>query len=122
MRKLSEIKNEDALDFIADIIEPLSRICGDPELAEYRKNGEKITVANLAKWVIKHHKSDVIECLAIIDGEPVEEYNRSVMEITFRVLEIMNDKDLISLFTSQSLTTEKTSSGSATENIEAKEN
>ena len=32
MRKLSEIQNEDALDVIADIIDPVIEICKDEEL------------------------------------------------------------------------------------------
>lgn len=118
MRKLSEIKNEQALDLIADVIEPFSRILADEKINEFRKNTPSRT--EVMKWVIKDHKSEVIEILAALDGKPVETYEISVLELPMRVIEILNDEDMISLFTSQGQRKEKTSSGSATVNTGAR--
>lgn len=119
MRKLSEVKNEDALELIAEVIDPLSSIIGDPAVKAMRSN--KASKLDIMKWVLKDHPQEVLAVLAALDGEAVEDYEISALELPMRVLEILNDKELISLFTSQGQMTEKTSSGSATENTEATE-
>lgn len=119
MRKLSEVKNEDALELIAEVIEPLSTIIGDPQAKALRAKKAKTT--EIMKWVLQNHSEEVLTILAALDGEDANEYEISAIQLPIRVLEILNDKELISLFSSQGQMTEKTSSGSAMENTEATE-
>lgn len=118
MRKLQDIKNEEALDVIAELLEPLSEIFSDPEFVKVRNDGKK-TLIEKVQWAIVNHKKAIIKALAIIDGEPYETYEISALMLPIRILEIVNDKDLISLFTVQGQITELTSSGSAMENTGA---
>lgn len=119
--KLSEYKGEKALDILADIIEPAAIIMADKEIVNFAKSGKP--VIKLIKPLIKNHKREVIEIMAILDGEDPKEYSDKVNFFTLpaKLLEILNDPDLMSLFTLQGQKTDETSSGSATESTEASE-
>lgn len=119
MRKLSEIKDEEALDLLADILEPVINIFGDKDIAKVYKNGEKLKAVQLA---IKNHKSDVIILLATLEGVPVDEYHCNIFTLPKTLLEIFNDPELTGFFESQSQTDSEATSGSVTENTEVEEN
>ena len=119
--KLSAIKGEKALDVLADIIEPVANIMADGKVAKLYNNGQpKI---KLVKHILKHNKKEVIEILAILDGEKPKDYVEKVTVTTLpiKLLELLNDEDLIAVFRSQGQTVEQTSSGSVTENTEVEE-
>lgn len=118
MRKLSEIKNEEALELIADTIEPISNIASDKGLHDLR--AKKANKIQIMKYIIANHDNDVMLILAALEGKPIEEFEISALEIPMRVLEILNDKDMINLFTSQGTKTAESSYGSAMENTGAK--
>lgn len=117
--KLSEIKGEQALDVLADLIEPASEIMTDEVVRACARSGNKLKAIKMA---IKNHKRAVIAILAALDGvEDVDSYEVNVLTLPAKFVEIFNDPDVMSLFTSQGQKTEKTSSGSATENTEGDE-
>lgn len=113
--KLSEIKGEAALDMLADIIEPATEIMTDPNVQKLIKAKDR---GKVIKALIKNHKKSIIEILATIDGVPVEQYDVNVFTLPIKLLELLNDKELMSFFTSQELTEEQTSSTSPVVNIE----
>lgn len=118
--KLSEIKGEAAIEAVADIIEPLAKIAGDKGfLKEYRSDKPKLL---LIKYLLKEHRSEVLEILAVLDQKSVEEYMETVNLVTLpqQILETVNDPEVAVLFQSQSQT-DKTSFGSVTESTEASE-
>lgn len=118
--KLSEYKGEKALDLLADLFEPAANIMADKEISRLAKAGEpKVKIISVA---IKNHKKEVIEILAILDGADPKDYAEKVNIFTLpkKVLEAINDPDLMSLFTLQGQKAE-TLSGSATESIEESE-
>lgn len=115
--KLSEVKGEAALDMLADLIEPAGEIFGDEEVANAARNKSKFAAVKLA---IKNHKKAVIEILAVLEGVPVEEYTPNLFSLPIKLLEILNDKDLLQLFTLQGQTGDATSSVSASENTKDK--
>lgn len=86
--KLSDYKNEDAIEVIADIIEPLSVIFTDEEI----KN-EKNRMKAIAK-ALKKYKKEVIQILARIDGVSIDEYECNALTLPIKVLEVMNDKEV----------------------------
>ena len=96
--KLSEIKGEAALDMLADMIEPAAEIMADPNMKDLIQAKNK---AAIIKALIKDHKKSIIEILAIIDGVPVNEYDVNVFTLPVKILELLNDPELISFFTSQ---------------------
>lgn len=116
--KLSEYKNEQALDILADIIEPSAKIFTDPNVKQAFSKGDKIKGIKAA---IKNHKPEVLEILAVLDGVPVEEYECSVLTLPAKILEILNDTALTDFFNSQRLTEQKPVSVAVTGNIKATE-
>ena len=110
MKKLSEYKDEEALDLLANIMEPVTEIIIDKEVVKkFRKN--KLSGITHA---IKHHKRAVFECLAALNGVDVKDYHCNIISLPKAILEVINDKELIDFFGSQSQEMDEESSGSAT--------
>lgn len=129
MRMLSDLKGEEALDVLADIIEPMALVFADEEiqkLQKMQKEGKKIPPIEYIKPALKNHKEEVLTILARIENIPVDEYRDSVNFLTLplQILSVVNDPIVKSLFHSQSQTdiTSLASSGSAIANTEAGEN
>ena len=101
-KKLSEYKNEEAAAILAEILEPASEIFSDKKFTESLKKSP----ISAAKIALKEHSKSVIDVLAIYDSVPREEYKVNPVEIFSRFIEILNDKDLMSAFTSQEQTAE----------------
>ena len=114
MKKLSEYKNEEALDLLADIIEPVSFILADKEFVEKLRTNRISAIQH----VIKEHKKGVLSILATLEGVPVEEYECTIFTLPITLINMMNDPDLLDFFKSQGLKIEEESSGSAMENTE----
>ena len=70
------------------------------------------------KVAIKKHKKEVITILAVLDGEDPATYNVGLLTLPIRLIQLVNDKELVSLFQSQGQSMEETSSGSATVSTE----
>lgn len=120
--RLSEFKGEDALDVLADIIEPVSEIVGDEEIKKaISGEGNKTKIASIVKLALKKHKHAVLEVLARCENKSYEEYVEtvSVFTLPLKALEIFNDKELVSFFQSQLGMNPDGSFGSATENTTA---
>lgn len=114
--RLSELQGEEALDVLADIIEPASEILADSEVASILKgSGKKLKAVQL---ILKNHKKAVIEILAAMERTPVEEFQVNLLTLPVKLLELLNDQMLTEAFGLQSQT-EKSSSGSAMESTEA---
>lgn len=112
--KLSEYQGEAALDILSDLIEPAGEIMTDKEIGDvFKKN--RFRAIGLA---IKNHKKAVMQIMATMDGVPVEEYKCNVFTLPVKILELLNDPDIVQLFTYQGQTGGANSSGSASENIE----
>lgn len=120
--RLSDFKGEEALDVLAEIIEPLTTIIADEEIQALTKQ-KGVPRIKYVKPAIKNHKQEVIFILAMLQKQTVEEYeaNLSLITLPMQALEFINDPEIQKLFFSQEQS-QKTSSenfGSATENTEA---
>lgn len=116
--KLSEIKGEQAIELLADLIEPASEIMADKEVAALYRSGQSIKAVS---YVLKKHKRSCLAILALTEGKNPATYQPNVLSLPMKLLEIFNDPELMSLFSSQSQKNEETSSGSATGTTEAAE-
>lgn len=116
--RLSDIRGEDALDLLAEIIEPITQIASDTEVAEvYRTKGSKIV--DIVKVILRNHKKAVLKILALLDGEDPKTYAPSVLEIPAKLISLFNDPAFADFFPSQGQSPEETSSGSAMVNTGA---
>lgn len=129
--KLSDFKGEKAIIVMADLLEPLSYMFGDTESQEFYKkwvNSKPRIPLVLAQYLLKHHSKEVMKMFAILnevdisDAVAFQKYKDDNMNGATVLKDLMlfiSDEQLLDLFHSQGLTTEKTSSISAMENIEA---
>lgn len=117
--KISEYKDEEALDLLADLIAPASRIFSNRQLALAVQNGKNRL--EIARLIIKADKKAVMEILAILDGVPVNEYHCTVPSILMKLMEILNDEELLSFFSSQAQMAEQTSSPFGSQNTQENE-
>lgn len=116
---LSDYRNEDGLELMADIMEPLAKIFASPELKKaVERKANKI---QLVQTAMKHSSKEIIEILARIEGVPVEEYDKNAVGMTVQILQLLNDKEVSELFFSQAQTAEQTCSTSATESTKESE-
>ena len=115
--KLSDIKGERALDVIVDLIDPVTKIIADKDISDtYKSNKPRII---LIKKMIQHHKKEVLTILAILNEEDPKTYEPSLIQLPKMLLDLINDEELQSLFSSQIRMKGNVSSGSAMENTGA---
>ena len=118
MRKLSEIKNEDAISALAQLLGPIATISKDEAVKQAVREKDRLKAIETA---LQNHPKAVLKILATLDGEPIETYETNLLQIPVKVMEIFNDEDMMAFFRSQGLVISDTSSGSATENTEEAE-
>lgn len=94
MRKLSEIKGDEAFDVIADLLEPLSVIFTDEEVIKADNRVKKVATA------LRLHKRELITILAILEGVDAEKYAETMSLATLpkAAVDLFNDEDLSILF------------------------
>lgn len=110
--QISEIKGEKAIDAIAELIEPITSIMSDEEVASHGRSENLIQALKVA---FKKYPKDVLKVLAIFNGEDPDTYEPSLVQIPLQIMELAKDPDVKMLFTLQGQKMEEGSSGSATE-------
>ncbi len=115
--KLSEIKGEKALDVLADIIDPIAKISQDKKMRELLSGGQPRMLA--VKHALKNHKKEVIAIMAALDLKDPKNYEFTLIDLPVKLLELLNDPQVNSLFTQQSQMSTSEFSGSAMENTGA---
>lgn len=118
MKKLAEYKDEEALEILADLLDPTIKILGDKEIAQIVRSGNKLT---LVKEIIKKYPKDIMEIMAILEGVPIEEYHINIISLPKMLADIINDPLLSDFFVSQGEMVSKTPSGSAMDHIQEDE-
>ena len=118
MKKLSDYRNGEALDLLVEILEPCSEVLADKEIIDMLTGkGRRMEGVKL---MIKNHKSAVIHILAALDGSDPSEYEFGFFAFPYRMLEVLNDEELLSFFMDAQGQNSENVSGSAMENIEGR--
>lgn len=115
---LKDYTNEDALDMLADLIEPASAIINDPDVKFVGKQGNVLKVVRLA---MKKHPKEILQVLARIDGEDVETYSVNAPQMLMKLIRIVSDRDMMAFFGLAGAGENDGSFGSATANTEEEE-
>lgn len=118
--KLSEYQNEDALDLLGDLLEPISNFFTDKEFEELFHKGNRMEMVQYC-LKNKNRQKDIIKILARLDGVPVKKYKANIFTLPIKIMELLDDEELVNFFVSQGFGMGNESSGSATENTEATE-
>lgn len=112
--KLLEAKGTEAIELLADLIDPIADIAVDNEILMCIQTNQKMKAI---KFALKNHSKAILELMAICEGVPIEEYRPSVPELPAKLLEIVNHPDVAKLFISQAQM-EAQHFGSATEDTQ----
>lgn len=116
--KFNELKNEQAIEALADMFDPIVEIASDDAIKSAARSGNKILVVKL---MLKNHARSIFELMALSEGVPVDEYECDVLTLPMKLLDLFNRPELSFLFQSQGQKTGETSFGSATENTKVEE-
>lgn len=102
MSRLTELKNEQAAELLAELVEPAATIFADEEIREALKESKMKGV----KCAMKKHSKELIDLLCAVDGAERGTYKVNAMQIITKTIALLSDKDLIQAFTSQEQTAE----------------
>lgn len=122
MKKLADYEGEDAILLWADLLEPITRICSDKNIAELWRS--KSTPVMIAREVLKSHGNDAMEVMLRIDPTPVNGLN-AITRIVEVVIEISKSEELKGFFGKAEQTkteVSRESFGVVTANTEGAEN
>lgn len=114
---------EAKLDVVADIADPLFEILADPDILKVLNSGASTN--KIVPIALKKYRKQVVEILARLqteDGVSPKEYLDQVglLAIPIEFSQFLASPEYNAVFNVQGQSTDKTSSGSATENTEVK--
>lgn len=122
MKKLSEFKDDEAMDVLAEIIDPMVNMMKNKDFVlAIRGDREKKIRPNRVeaiKIAITKNRSDVVKVMAVLNETPVEEFHYNLLTLPQMMVEMFNDKELMDFFGYRSEKDSETPFGSVTENTE----
>lgn len=118
MKRISEYKDEAAIELWADLIEPVAEIVANDKVQATLRSKDKKPV-DIAKEMLKANPKNVVYILKRIDDTPVDGVN-VLLRLVDILLEMINNPDFATFFGFAVQNTESESSGSVTANTEAK--
>lgn len=125
MKKLTEFKDEQALDVLSEILDSAISLMADKELQRALVGDKERNIVpnrvEAIKVCLRDHKPEIVKIMAVLNETPVEEFHYNILTLPKMILQIFNDKELIDFFKSQGTETSETSTGPAMENIEETE-
>lgn len=102
MAKLNELKDKEALDRLADMIEPVTMILTSPKV----KAAAKKSKLHMVQTALKECSDDVMKFLALVEGVPIEEYHCTAASAIATLMSIVSNPDIEAVFTAAEQTTE----------------
>lgn len=113
--KLSEITGDRAFEVLEALIDPISVLAKDKELLD--KLMKEKDIKGAVKKLLKEHRQTIIEVYAILEGVEPKEYKYNVLTFPIKLVQLLNDPELLQLFSSAEVMRDAISSSSASENI-----
>lgn len=107
--KLSEFKDEKAVEVVAKLLVPIGRIVSNKDNAKARGG----TQLEFASAILANNPADVKDMLAILNDADPAEYHCTAATVIFDTMNMLADEELLQLFGLQRQT--QTSSTSASE-------
>jgi hypothetical protein len=117
MKKLTDYKDDDAIELWCDLLDPLSAILTDAEIRKVVTSGKpKIEIA---KEVLRLHKKEAVEIMLRIDDTPIDGLN-IIMRLMALLSDIGQNDEIKGFFGyAEQAQTDSASSGLPMENTEA---
>ena len=119
MKKLTDFKDDEALELWADLLDPLSAILTDEKIRKATKAGKSKMV--IAKEIMKRHKKEAAAILLRIDDTPIDGLNFMIRLVDL-ITDIGKNDEIRAFFGYADQQTEGASSGLPTETTEEEEN
>lgn len=122
MRRLQDVKGEEALDVLADVLDYVVKLVQNDKVREVL-NRKSVRDIDTIKTLIKEGKHEIICMMAVIDGKTYDEFVDTLDLLTLPVMlyETFNDEALQAVFQSQAQTEGENTFGLATETSEESE-
>lgn len=111
--RLSEFKDEKAIEVVAKLLEPIGRIASNAKNAEAKGK----SMAAFAGALLQNSPKEIMIMLAVLDDQDPANYHCTAASVLADVFHMLNDPELMQLFGLQSR--KPASSGSASESTEA---
>lgn len=122
MRKLSEIRDDEAMDALAEILDPVVNLAKNEKfkiaIRGDKKKNIKPNRLEAVKIAMTENRRDIVTIMAVLEGEKVEDFHYNMITLPKMILDLLNDKEMIDFFHYQAEKDSETSSGSATESTE----
>lgn len=116
--KISKLQGEDAIDVLAELLEPITEIACDKEFERLYKSKPLVFAA---KHCLKHHKKSVLKILALVNCEDPDYFSPKFWELPKMLIDVLSDEDVKSLFISQQMSNLDDTSSVAVDNIKETE-
>ena len=98
MKSISDFKNEEAIDLLADLVDPIHNIIQDQDIKI--KIANKSTQKDAIKLVLKNHKESLLSIVALFEGVSREDLACTPISIVVDCMQILNDKDFLDFLSS----------------------
>ena len=123
MKKISEFKDDEAMDVLAEILEPAVNIAKNKKFVNAFRGteDEKPNRIEAVKILLNENREDIVKIMAVLNETPVEDFHYSLITLPSMILQVLNDKEVLSFFSTQGETDSATSSGSVMENTEVED-
>ena len=116
MKKLSDYKNDEAIELWADLLEPMNTILSNEEVRAVIQSGQSKLV--IAKSILKTCNKEAEQILLTIDPTPIDGMNL-VLRLVALLADIGQNEEIKGFFGyAEQEQTEKESGGLPTENTE----
>ena len=92
--RLSDFRDEQALEVIAKLLEPVGAIAANERNAAARSGG----VFGFASALLQNNPREVLAIFAILNGEEPEAYHCSAAGLLYDLIELLGDPELLALF------------------------
>lgn len=117
MGRILEARGDEALDVLAELLDPVTEIAQDKEIAEKLQKGSTASLGSFAREILKRHKSAVFQIMAIDDGKTVEEERTLLSPVTIplRLIALLNNPAVGELLFGSAATTGENGSSAASE-------
>ena len=119
MKRLSDYKGDEAFELWADLLEPITEILGDGEIAEVLQSNKPTLIK--ASIILKKYKKEAMDIMLRIDPEPIDGLN-VIVRLASILVEIGQRDDIRGFFGfAGQAEMENVSSGFVTESTGAEE-
>ena len=115
--KLAETKGPEAIAALGGLLGPLRRIFQDEKVRKMMQ--DNVTKMEWVEYVLKNHNQDILEILAVRDGEDPNTYAPSFPEIPAKIVDALTDECVLMLFPSLGQNEQPERSGSRKGNTKA---